>query len=142
MFWRLKSFGLRNGQGAHRVPCFVAAVVTAILLFSGGESQACVKHNDGAAASVIVHKPVAKSMTVVRAAPVKGSERAAAECCCGQCNGNAAASGHCSACAPALIASVPTLVLENLSPIYGCQDQPALTLAKPSPDFKPPRTLA
>jgi len=144
MFWR-SQYGRRNRRGADRVLVFIVAAVAAFLLFSG-ESQACPNRNDakgvnGAFAS-LNRQPAARRVTIVSAAPTKDSERAAAVYCCGQCSDKAAASGHCPACAPALIASAPTLVLEELSQIYGCRGQCALKLIEPLSDFRPPRTLS
>jgi hypothetical protein len=145
MFWRSKFIGRRSERGVDRVLAIVTAIFAVFLLFSG-ESQACLNRNDAkvnrAATFLVNHQPATRRMTVVSTVPTKGNERATTTHCCGQCSYNTAASGHCPACAPALIASIPTLVLEELSSIYRCQGQPALKLIEPPPDFRPPRTFA
>ena len=150
MVERSKLIRFRSGGYANRVFRLVGTAVVAFALFtvlSLGVSQACPKaakaSPDENTATAVVHPPAAKMVHVASAptsspaVPVKGVD------CCGlghgHCAGMDGPDGCCSACAPALLAFSPTLIIEQVSDALIFSQLAGFARSKPPPEFRPPR---
>jgi hypothetical protein len=141
-----KSLRFQSGTPVERKLRLFGLVVAAALLLATGESRACPHGNqarhDAETVAAVVHKPAATMVVAASVSPSLGANRAAAIDCCWQCSGSACASGHCPACALALLAFAPQWILEDAPAIYGLPVQTSLRHTKPPPEFRPPRASA
>lgn len=146
MFERSKSIRARKGGASTRAFRLTGlAMAAAFLLLATGASQACPRGDEARrekTVAAIVGEPAAEVLSAATASASVGTESAAGIGCCGQCGGIACGGGHCSACAPALLAVASGFLLEDVSPIHALSFQTGPRLREPPPDFRPPRISA
>jgi hypothetical protein len=127
---------------AFRLAGLAVAAVSAMLLLSAGETQACSKgdHAIQQNSAIVAHTPASAAefaASAAAAAPVV--DRAVH--CCGVCSGTATCtSGHCPTCAPALPAFDAAVVLQDISSIHAFLLQAGMRPRTPPPELRPPRS--
>ena len=146
--------GQVQSQGATTARRLVGAVLAAVtlvlmVLFSGGEAQACPSGMKSGTSASVVHQV---KLTMVATSPVAStaSEANPGRLVTGghHCAGNShpgvssCQTGCCSACSAVVGVSISNLQQPEESTDYGFSLQGEVLSIEPSPLFRPPRTFA